>query len=147
MGRSPTSSPDPSLIKCYSHYHWSTLPRCICALPIYISTAPIITAGGDSILGTATLALLLFLPFANIFFKVAGVLQPGSYMFHDLIDLWNFKANKRAVSTGGIVTCRKIGFVLLAAVTRRCFTFSSVNENIQLIKMALKSLREGQHFL
>ena len=68
-------------------------------------------------------------------------------MFHDLIDLWNFEANKRAVSTGGIVTCRKIGFVLLAAVTRRCFTFSGVNENIQIIKMALKSLREGQHFL
>ena len=68
-------------------------------------------------------------------------------MFHDLIDLWNFEANKRAVSTGGIVTCRKIGFVLLAAVIRRCFTFSGVNENIQIIKMALKSLREGQHFL
>ena len=68
-------------------------------------------------------------------------------MFHDLIDLWNFEANKRGVTTGGIVTCRNIGFVLLAAVTRRCFTFSSVNENIQLIKMALKSLREGQHFL
>ena len=66
MGRSPTSSPDPSLIKCCSHYHWSTLLRYCCALPIYISTAPIITAGGDSILGTATLALLLFLPFANI---------------------------------------------------------------------------------
>ena len=47
-------------------------------------------------------------------------------MFHDLIDLWNFEANKRAVSTGGVVTCRKIGFVLLAAVTRRCFTFSGV---------------------
>ena len=54
-------------------------------------------------------------------------------MFHDLMDLWNFEANKRAVSTGGIVTCRKIGFVLLAAVTRICFTFSGVNENIQLI--------------
>ena len=54
-------------------------------------------------------------------------------MFHDWIDLWNFEANKRAVSTGGIVTCRNIGFVLLAAVTRRCFTFSGVNESIQLI--------------
>ena len=80
MGRSPTSSPDPSLIKCCSHYHWSTLPRCICALPIYISTAPIITAGGDSILGTATLALLLFLPFANIFYKIPGV--PTTWILH-----------------------------------------------------------------
>ena len=180
MGRSPTSRPDPSLIKCCSHYHWSTLHRCICALPIYFSTAPIITAGGDSILGTATLALLLFLPFANIFFKVQVCLQPGSYMFHDLIELWNFEANKRAVNTGGIVTCRNIGFVLLTAVIRRrftfsgvneniqlifvkyiifkivvllaaviwrCFTFSGVNENIQFIKMPLKSLHEGQHFL
>ena len=54
-------------------------------------------------------------------------------MFHDLIDLWNFEANKRAVRTGGIVTCRKIGFVLLAAFITRCFTFSGVIENIQLI--------------
>ena len=54
-------------------------------------------------------------------------------MFHDLIDLWNFEANKRGVTTGGIVTCKNIGFVLLAAVTTRCFTFSRVNENIQLI--------------
>ena len=59
-------------------------------------------------------------------------------MFHDLIDLWNFEANKRAVTTGGIVTCRKIGFVLLAAVTRRCFTFSGVNGNIQLIFVKYK---------
>ena len=59
-------------------------------------------------------------------------------MFHDLIDLWNFEANKRAVSTGGVVTCRNIGFVLLAAVIRRCFTFSGLNENIQLIFVKYK---------
>ena len=54
-------------------------------------------------------------------------------MFHDLIDLWNFEANKRGVTTGGIVTCKNIGFVLLTAVTRRRCTSSGVNESIQLI--------------
>ena len=37
------------------------------------------------------------------------------YICRDLIDLWNLEVNRRAVSTGGVMTCRKIRFVLLQA--------------------------------
>ena len=82
MGRSPTSSPDPSLIKCCSHYHWSTLPAqmylCSTNLHFYCTHYHCWWRlhTGHRYAGPSSLSL----PFANIFYKVPGV--PTTWILH-----------------------------------------------------------------